>query len=128
DSDAGWVRPASAAAPQVEIVRTATAVQAVFHIIARPAELTAPRTIVFALEATPVRPKPSWSRSLNILPMNWMSRGPVYSWLGSTLWCLGWTDSYNGWPYAYGYIHPVDDNTKSILSRNAQLFHQAGAK
>lgn len=64
DSDRGWT-PVDGRPPQ-EITRSADAVTLVLHLVQTPVELTAPRTVRFVMQPTPIRPlQPGW-RMLNI--------------------------------------------------------------
>ena len=54
DSDRGWV-PGDAA-PAIELVRNDAGVDMVLNLVSAPCVLDAPRTIVFAFQASPARP------------------------------------------------------------------------
>jgi hypothetical protein len=127
DSDKGWVRPRGKNDPTVEVIRQGNEVRLVFHVIARPYVLTAPRKLVFAFEATPVRPRPSWARTINVSYGGRMP-GPNYDWSGSTSWCLQGTDKYKDWPYTPAHIMPVDGACADDLRRRTKKSHEAGRK
>jgi hypothetical protein len=127
DSDEGWIRPASRKEPAIEVIRKGQEVQLVFHVVARPWKLTAPRKLTFAFEATPVRPRPTWARTLNVSYGGWMS-GPNYDWMGSTGWCLGGTDRYKDWEYTCSHIMPVNDECAEDLRKRTQKQHDNGRK
>lgn len=127
DSDEGWVRPRSRKEPAVEVVRKGQEVQLVFHVIARPFKLTAPRKLTFALEATPVRPRPTWARTVNVSYGGWMT-GPNYDWMGSTGWCLGGSDKYKDWEYTCSHIMPVNEECAEDLKRRTKKAHESGRK
>jgi hypothetical protein len=53
DSDQGWVP--NDTTPAIELVRTAKGVELLFNLIAAPFTLDAPRTLVFAFQASPAK-------------------------------------------------------------------------
>jgi hypothetical protein len=127
DKDEGWVRPADKKAPAIEVVRTADEVQMVFHLFARPVELQSPRKMVFAFEATPVRPKPSWARSAGIYTHS-QGQGPQYVWFGSTCWALSGTDTYKDLPYTFTHLRPVDAECEEWLRKRMEQIHADGQR
>ena len=58
DNDRGWVPDDTNRVPAIEVRRTATSVDLVLNLVARPFAFDGPRDIVFSLQATPVRPLP----------------------------------------------------------------------
>lgn len=127
DKDEGWVRPAERKAPAIEIVRTGNEVQMVFHLVARPVELKTARKIVFAFEATPVRPKPSWARTASILDYrNPHAPGPRATWFGSTCWALSGVDRYKDLPYTFTHLRPVDRECEEWLKKRMEQIHKDG--
>ncbi len=60
DSEKGWVRPADKKEPAIEVRREKGEIQMVFHLIGKPFRLKQPRTMVFAFNASPMRPRASW--------------------------------------------------------------------
>ncbi|MCF7854347.1 MAG: DUF6067 family protein [Candidatus Pacebacteria bacterium] len=66
-SDEGWVTDDRK--PLHEIERTDDAVNLIHHLVARPAQLDAPRKIIFGLQATPVKPMPEGWRGWEFDPV-----------------------------------------------------------
>ena len=128
DKDQGWVRPKSRKEPAIEVVRSGGEVRMVFHLFARPVRLDAPRKIVFAFEATPVRPKPSWARTASIYGhSNPHATGLRVQWFGSTAWALSGTDRYKNLPYTFMHLRPVDQACEDWLRKRMEQIHQEGA-
>lgn len=102
DTDQGWVRGDSAT-PAVEIrqVNAAQCTELRINFIAAPTTITAPRNIVFGLQATPVKPlepgwrKDYWYRDAKILGFGFEFQSGRYS-LGR-----GCPGAYGGEPFAW---------------------------
>lgn len=128
DSEKGWVRPADKKTPAVEVRREKGEVQMVFHLIGRPFKLTEPRTMVFAFNATPVRPRPSWARSWTNLSGkgDGFLKGPHLRVDGSASWVTFGQDALPDRPYNYGSIRPINDEADQWLKKYAAQRHADG--
>lgn len=117
DAERGWVRPVDTKIPVVEVRREKGEVQMVFHIIARPFQLKEPRTLVFAMTPTPVRPRPQWARSwtMQSAKSEGYLKGPHIVQLGSTGWTTFDNERMPEYPYTYARIRPVSDEADAFL-------------
>ena len=127
DSDRGWVRPRSKREPAIEIRRRAGAVELVLHLIAQPARVTSRRTIVFALTATPMKPKPSWARSLTSADKKSTGLdGPYIRWFGSCHWAMLAKKGFADVPYTFTYLRPVSADAAACLKARMAKIHADG--
>ncbi|MBI4024075.1 MAG: hypothetical protein HY360_03785 [Verrucomicrobia bacterium] len=129
DSEKGWVRPPDKKSPAIEVRRQKGEVQMVFHLIARPFQLKEPRTIVFAFNATPVRPRPSWARSWTNISgkADGFLKGPHVRVDGSCSWVSFGKDSLPDRAYTYASLRPISDEADTWLKEHAGKYHDAGA-
>lgn len=111
DKDEGWVP--NDAVPAIQLVKNGNDVDMVFNFISSDFELREPRTIVFALEASPVKPL-------------------VGDWRAEKWWC-GYTFDFGwgSWVYPRGggsTIWQSRPNTTDIAEcrRRVEEFHAAG--
>jgi hypothetical protein len=127
DKDEGWQRPADPKQPQIELIRMKDEVQLVLKLFASPVKIREKRSIIFALNATPVRPKPSWERNASIYQGKRRGgKGPFFSWFGSTHWALSGTNGYKNMPYTFTYLRPVDRESEEWLKKRMEEIHSEG--
>lgn len=127
DSEKGWVRPLDKKSPQVEVRRQKGEVQMVFHLIGRPFQLKEPRTLVFAFNATPVRPRPQWARSWTnqTTAADGYLKGPHTYVYGSCDWVsLG--KVLPDRPYTYSSLRPISEEADKWLQDYAATKHKEG--
>jgi|GEM_PF-3532209 len=128
DSAEGWTLPRSADQPVVRIEREKGRVQAVLPLITPGATVLwkdeVPRRIVFALEATPVRPRPAWARDIGLNDAKIThQKGPRFTWLGSAHWA---TYGEAPTPYSFAYLRPVSENAAEELRKRARQSEKEG--
>lgn len=128
DSAEGWTLPKKADTPVVKIEREEDRVSAVFHLVTPDSPVLwkdeSPRRIVFALEATPVRPMVSWARDIGLNdPKVTHQRGPRLDWIGSAHWA---TLGQEKTPYTYAYLRPVNEDAAGELRKRAKVSAQRG--
>jgi hypothetical protein len=98
ENDRGWVT--DPAVPCQELVRRGDTLELVCHLIAVPTAVAAPRTLRFALQATPAKP----------MPADWR-RWNFGSWRGAGI-CAGrWAENYTflGSCWYWGTLTPYSD-------------------
>lgn len=125
DSAEGWTLPGDKNTPTVEIVRRDGVVELVFHIISRSATVLwadeAPRRFVFALEATPIKPRASWARDIGLCDREiTKQKFPQFAWLGYGQPGVWWTHvgrQGNGDPSTFGYLRPFDGEAEGNLRK-----------
>lgn len=127
DSEKGWVRPAKKEDPAIEVRRVKGEVQMVFHLIGRSFQLKEPRTIVFAFNASPVRPRPEWARgwSNSTLAQDGFLSGPHLMVHGSCGWVSSNQESAPDRPYAFTSLRPISDAADEWLRGFARKVHDS---
>lgn len=124
DSAEGWVLPADRKTPTAEIRRTERGVEAVLRLISRPSPVLwkdeTPRKFVFAIEATPIKPLPSWARDIGRNnPNATKQKGPWLDWRGSAHWAiLGDEEGNKPGRYTYAYLRPVSEDAAGELKKS----------
>jgi hypothetical protein len=131
DSAEGWTLPKDKKTPVVEITRRNGVVTAVFHLLSRPATVlwknAMPRKIEFAFAATPLKPRPTWARDIGLCnPAVTRQRGPRLAWFGSCAWALSGTDKYQGNPYTFAHLRPVNAACEAWLKKRMDQAHAQG--
>jgi len=128
DSEKGWLRPADNQSPAIEVRRVPGEVQMVFHLVARPVQLKEPRTLSFALNATPVRPRPSWARgwTTGSTKADGFRNGPHLRVEGSCQWVSFGKDKLPDRPYTFASLRPISDQADAWLKQHAARLHEQG--
>ena len=70
----------------------------VFHLIAKPFQFKEPRTLVFAFNASPVRPRPMWARTwtMHSSKKDGFLSGPYLEFVGSSCWAMFGKERHQG--------------------------------
>ncbi|MGA2618586.1 MAG: glycoside hydrolase domain-containing protein [Thermoguttaceae bacterium] len=135
DSEKGWVRAADKKEPAIEVRRTKGEVRMVFHLIAKPFRLKEPRTLVFAFNASPVRPRPAWARSwtMHSSKKDGFLSGPYLNFWGSSCWAMFGKDVTDDpddpkqkMPYTYARLRPISDEADAWLKATMAKLREAG--
>src|SRR6185503_15488068 len=120
DSEKGWVRTANKKKePSIEVRRMKGEVQMVFHLVGRPFQLKEPRTMVFAFNADPIKPRPSWARGWTMQSgkADGYRKGPhIDFWVSSNCVSFG-KDTLTNRSYAYGSLRPTSDEADAWLKK-----------
>lgn len=128
DSAKGWVRTADKKKqPSIEVRRAKGEVQMVFHLVGRPFQLKEPRTLVFAFNADPIKPRPSWARgwTMQSTKDNGYRKGPYIFQYGSASWVSTGQDRLPDRGYAYGSLRPISDEAEKWLREYNTKKHAA---
>ena len=123
DSAEGWALPEDKKTPTVEIVRRAGVTELVFHLISHPTTVLwgdeKPRKLVFALEATPIKPRASWARDIGLCDAEiTKQKFPRFAWLGYGTPGVWWTHvgrQAEKTPSTFAYLRPFDAEAEEKL-------------
>ncbi|MCM8769473.1 MAG: DUF6067 family protein, partial [Candidatus Omnitrophica bacterium] len=117
DSAEGWSLPKAKNKPVVTVYRKNGWVELVFSLIdqTRPVlwKNERPRKIVFALEATPIKPRPSWAREIGIVETSLTRQNaPRFYWVGNTYWTFFGQEKQNEpatGKYTFAHLRPINE-------------------
>jgi hypothetical protein len=134
DSAEGWTLPRDRQTPVVEILRKGDTVEAIFHILSRPAPVlwkdATPRRLVFAFEATPMKPRPAWARDIGLCdPAVTGQKGPRFNWIGWSGWAFVGQEKDNdpaSGRYTFAYRRPINAAAEEALRRSTAAVEAGG--
>ncbi len=134
DSAEGWTLPRDKDTPVVEIFRRDGRVELVFHIVnyttAAAWKGAEARRLVFALEATPVRPRAPWARDIGLCDAGvTRQQWPRFDWIGWTGWCFKGQEKEN-YPtnYTFAHLRPINDDAAKALAEHTAQIEKDGRK
>ncbi len=136
DSAEGWTLPKEKQESVVELVRRERRVEAVFHVVSRPTDALwkgkEPRRLVFAFEATPVRPRASWARDIGTsdISVTKQKQEPI-NWIGNTYWAFAGQEKENdpaSGRYTFAHLRPINAKAAAALKEMTAKSHAGGSK
>lgn len=134
DSAEGWTLPKDKKTPVVKVRRNGKELQAVLHLVNHPSTVLwkdeTPRKLVFALEATPIKPRAAWGRDIGRCdPKVTSQKGPHLSWMGSAHWAiLGQKEANKPENYTFAYLRPINADAAERLAKVTDDAESAGKK
>ncbi|HPP12193.1 MAG TPA: DUF6067 family protein, partial [bacterium] len=125
DSAEGWSLPKDKTVPVVNVYRHAGQVELVFSLIDGPRPVLwknqQPRKIVFAVEATPIKPRPSWARNIGVVETSVSRQNfPRFYWIGNTYWTFFGQEKENepaSGKYTFAHLRPLNEAAAQELKR-----------
>jgi hypothetical protein len=136
DSAEGWALPWDRKTPTVEVIRRDGVVELVFHIISRTSPVLwrdeEPRRFVFALEATPIKSRASWSRDIGLCDRSiTRQKFPRFGWIGYGQPGAWWTHvgrQTEDYPSTFGFLRPLDAEAEENLRQLTAKARNEGRK
>ncbi len=133
DSAEGWSLPEDKSIPVINVYRRPGQVEVVLHLIDKPRPVLwknkEPRKIVFALEATPIKPRPSWARDIGLVSASLTKQNfPRFYWVGNTYWTFFGQEKENepaSGRYTFAHLRPLNQQAAEELKKrtSAQKAH-----
>jgi hypothetical protein len=140
DSAEGWTLPENKATPVVNIYRKkrflkrSGEIEVVLNLIDKPATVLwrneEPRHIVFAIEATPIKPRPSWARDIGTADAGITRQNfPRFQWVGNTYWTFFGQEKENepaSGRYTFAHLRPINKAAEKELKIRTAKYKQQG--